>query len=212
MISALDVMELFGRGYQLQFSLNNGFYISEEQLSCIIGNESFRVKIIKSDVMRSILFLDKTEFPVLGFSLHHHEKFFTVELNGPAGKINREIPVYSIQPMIWSKNNQDAKFADIIIKNHHSEHRFNGISIIEANADAEKIILPEKWKMIFGSAVSIEIHKKNDKANDQVPAGLLTENDVRIAIIKRKKIRLHSSQKITPAALELGNANHIFIK
>ena len=212
LISALDVMEIFGRGYQVQYSLNNGFYVSEERISCIIGDKSFSVHIVKSDVMRSILFLDQSDFPVLGSSLFHHEKFFTVELSGPTGKIIREIPVYSIQPMIWSKNNRDAKFADVVIKNHHSEHRFNGVSISESDSETEKIILPVRWKMLFGSALAVELYKKNDKLPDQLPIGLLTENDIRMAIIKRKKIRLQSNQKITPAALELGNANHIFIK
>lgn len=212
LLSPLDTMELFGRGYQLNFSTSDGFHLSQERIAAKINEQSFFVSVIKSDVLRSILFVNSAHFLPLGKSLTHHEKTFLVELTGPKGTIKRDIPIYTISPCVWVKETKGSEFGELQIKTASSDHVFRGIAVVENSVEKEKIILPENWKQLFGSSVQITLTRYKFLNEEVVVSSkLLTENDVRQTILQKKKIKLTAQTKITPAALELGKSKNIFI-
>lgn len=212
-LSLLDIQELFGRGYELNYSYKDGFAVSEELIGLKLNNRNYTLPVVKTDLLHSKIFIHDHGFPSLTGSVYGFNKTVQVQFSGPNGKTDREVSVFNIDTAYWVKKGDMADyFLSIQIETLNSSHIFRGIPVIESFTEKNQLVLNSEWKKIFKGNQNISILNTNltENEKDLILKPLLTENDIRLAIMKKQKIDLKKVVKITPSALEMGKSAKIF--
>ncbi len=212
-LSLLDIQELFGRGYELKFNRKDGFQVSEECIGFKFESKSFTLPVLKTDLLHSKVFIEDAGFPVLSDSVYGFNKTFQVQFSGPNGKIEREVAIFNIETSFWvKKGSKTNDFTEIQIETLNSNHSFRGIPVIESFTEQSQLVFNSEWKKIFKGNLNVSVLNVNSPKNEKelIQKSLLTENDVRLAILKKQRIDLKKVIKITPSALEMGKTAKIF--
>lgn len=212
-LSLLDIQDLFGRGYELKFNQKDGFQVSEECIGLKINSKNFTLPVLKTDLLHSKVFIEDSDFPTLADSVYGFNKTYQIQINGPNKVIEREVAIFNIETGYWvKKGTKTNHFTEIQIETLNSTHTFRGIPVIESFVDKSQLILNADWKKIFKGNLNISVIESSSPKDEKelIQKSLLTENDIRMAILKKQKIDLKKVIKITPSALEMGKSAKIF--